>query len=315
MRISDWAAPTTPRIAVLMATYNGRRWLPEQVESILSQTAVDVRIIALDDGSTDGTAQWLREFADGEPRLSVLELKGRAGSAGANFYRLVSHAPITADELVAFSDQDDIWVAGKLARHAGLIAERGVDGVSSDVTSFTPGGERTLVRKAFPQSDFDYLMESPGPGSTFLMTPRLFALTREVLADPDGPAHSVDFHDSLIYAIGRARGWAWCIDGVSSVEYRQHGANVLGANVGLASAFERLRLIRSHWLRDHATQLTRVAIGVAPDGSRAEFERILGLLTGRGIRIRWALARMAPRLRRRRRDQRIIAFFIVIGIW
>ena len=304
-----------PPIAVLLATYNGRRWLPEQVDSILSQQGVDVRIVALDDGSSDGTVEWLTEFAAAEPRLTVLELGGRAGSAGANFYRLVTHTPVGDDELVAFSDQDDIWVPGKLARHAGLIAEKGVDAVSSDVTSFTPSGARTLVRKAFPQRDYDYLMESPGPGSTFLMTPRMFALAREVLADPAGPAHSVDFHDSLIYAIGRARGWAWCIDDVSSVDYRQHDENVMGANVGLASAFERLRLIRTHWLRNHAALLTRVALEVAPDEARAEFERILGLLTGRGIRNRLALARMAGKLRRRPRDQRIIALLIAIGIW
>jgi rhamnosyltransferase len=305
----------TPRIAVLLATYNGRRWLPEQVESILSQDGVDVRIIALDDGSSDGTVEWLRDFSRTDPRVSVLELDGRAGSAGANFYRLVSNADLASDELVAFSDQDDIWVAGKLARHARLIAERGVDAVSSDVTSFTPNGTRTLVRKAFPQREYDYLMESPGPGSTFLMTPRLFALARDVLVDPAGPAHSVDFHDSLIYAIGRARGWSWCIDEVSSVDYRQHGENVMGANVGLASAFERLRLIRTHWLRNHSALLTRVAIGVAPPETRPELERILGLLTGRGVRSRWALAQLAGKLRRRPRDQRIIALLIAIGIW
>ena len=46
-----------PRIAVLLATYNGRTWLADQVDSILNQTDVDVHIIALDDGSTDGTVE------------------------------------------------------------------------------------------------------------------------------------------------------------------------------------------------------------------------------------------------------------------
>jgi rhamnosyltransferase len=315
MGASNRDTSVLPRIVVLLATFNGWRWLPAQVASILSQTGVRVRIIALDDGSTDGTVEWIEEIADNDPQLSLLRLDGRAGSAGANFYRLVANATVDDDEFVAFADQDDIWVEGKLARHAQLLREVGCDGVSSDVTSFTPRGKRTLVRKAFPQREYDYLMESPGPGSTFLLTPRLFALARQVLADPAGPAHSVDFHDSLIYAIGRARGWAWCIDDVPSVDYRQHDDNVMGSNVGWRSALERLRLIRTHWLRDHTTLLTRVALAVAPATARPGLEQILQRLTGHGARNRWALARLAPRMRRRPRDQRIIGFLIAIGIW
>jgi rhamnosyltransferase len=54
---------------------------------------------------------------------------------------------------------------------------------------------------------------------------------------------------------------------------------------------------------------------VAPPETRPELERILGLLTGRGVRSRWALAQLAGKLRRRPRDQRIIALLIAIGIW
>lgn len=312
---SDRDLSEPPRIVVLLATYNGRQWLPEQVQSILSQTGVHVRIVALDDGSTDGTVEWLEDTAAAEPKLTVLRLGGRAGSAGANFYRLVAGAHVDDDEFVAFADQDDIWVAGKLARHARLVRETGSDGVSSNVTSFTPEGKRTLVRKAFPQRHYDYLLESPGPGSTFLMTPRLFALARDVLSDKAGPAHAVEFHDSLIYAIGRAHGWNWHIDSMASVDYRQHSDNVMGSNVGLRSALERLRLIRTHWLRNHAVLLTRVAIQVASAERRAELEGILALFTGRGIRSRLALARLAPKLRRRPRDQGIIGFLIAIGVW
>ena len=303
-----------PKVAVLLATHNGRRYLPEQMQSILEQRGVEVRVIALDDGSTDDTVEWLTDLATREPRVSVLELQGRAGSAAANFYRLVRHAVTSPDELVAFADQDDVWMPDKLATHAALLA-RGHDGVSSNVTSFTADGKREEVLKAFPQREFDYLLESPGPGNTFLMTRRLVDLTRDVLDDLPGVADAVEYHDSLIYAIARAHGWSWHIDPVSSVDYRQHDANVMGSNVGLASALERFRLIRTHWLRNHSTLLTRVAVSVAPDETRAAHQRILGLLTGRGIRNRLQLARLAPKLRRRPRDQRIIGFLITIGIW
>lgn len=303
-----------PRVVVLLATHNGVRFLEEQVESILTQQGVDVRVLALDDASTDGTVEWLSTKAASDERFVVLPSPGRAGSAAANFYRLIHSADPRPGELVAFADQDDIWVPTKLSRHATLLVDGGHDGVSSNVTSFTPDGRRSLVRKAFPQRELDFLLESPGPGSTFLITPRLLDLARETL--DDNPAASlVEYHDSLIYAIARARGWSWFIDDVSSVDYRQHDANVMGSNVGIGSALERLRLIRTHWLRTHSTLLTRVALGVAPAESAPTYERMLELLGGTGIRTRLALARLAPRLRRRPRDQRIIALLISIGVW
>jgi rhamnosyltransferase len=304
-----------PRIAVLLATHNGRRWLPQQLDSILDQAGVAVRVFALDDASTDGTAEWLAERAATEPRLTVLPSQGRAGSAAANFYRLLVSAPVDDNELVTFADQDDIWLPGKLARHARLAREEGYDGVSSNVTSFTPSGTRTLIRKSFPQREYDYLLESPGPGSTFLMSLRLVELVRELLADEGGVARSVDYHDWLVYAVARARGWSWHIDETPSVDYRQHDDNAMGANVGARSAASRLRLIREHWHRNQAALLARIGVGVAGDSTRMGLERMLELLTARGIRARWALARQSGQLRRRRRDQWIIALLIATGVW
>ncbi len=301
-------------MVVLLATHNGIRFLDQQVDSILSQEGVEVRVLALDDASTDGTVEWLSTKAADDERFTSLPSPGRAGSAAANFYRLIEVADPAPDELVAFADQDDIWVPTKLARHAKLLTDGAHNGVSSNVTSFTSNGHRSLVRKAFPQRELDFLLESPGPGSTFLITPRLLDLVRQTLHDsPEAP--QVEYHDSLIYAIARAHGFTWLIDDVSSVDYRQHDANVMGSNVGIASAVERLRLIRTHWLRNHSTLLTRVALHVAPADSAPRFERMLALLTGTGIRNRLTLARMASRLRRRPRDQRIIALLISIGVW
>lgn len=302
-----------PAVTVLLATHNGVRWLPEQVDSILGQEGVAVSIVALDDGSTDGTTQWLAARAAAEPRITVLDDDGTGGSSAKNFARLIQRVDVPDEALVAFADQDDVWMPGKLARHAAILAG-GVDGVSSSVTSFTPDGERTLVRKDYPQRDLDYLLESPGPGCTFLITPRLLRLTAQVLRD-SADARAVDFHDSLIYAIARGHGWRWHIDGEPTVDYRQHGGNVMGSNVGLAAARERLRLIREHWLRRHSTLLTRVALHVAPEEKRGELSRILELLTTPGMRARLALARESRRMRRRPRDQRIIGLLITIGIW
>lgn len=310
---ADSTPGVLPRVAVLLATHNGRRWLPEQLESVFAQQGVDVEVFARDDASTDGTAEWLAECAASEPRLTIIPSDGASGSAAANFYRLIQLVPADR-EYYAFSDQDDIWVPTKLASHVRLSAALGVDGVSSNVTSFTPDGGQSLVKKDFPQRRFDYLLESPGPGSTFLMSNRLVALARDYLDSPE-TTKPPQYHDWLLYVLARAHGWTWHIDAVPTVEYRQHDANVMGANVGARSALSRLSLVREQWHRGQARLLTRVALSVADDEHRPELLRMRDLVDHRNLRARFALARRASQLRRRPRDQWIIALLIGAGVW
>jgi rhamnosyltransferase len=304
-----------PEVVVLLATYNGRNWLPEQLASVLDQEGVRVRVVALDDESTDGTRDWLVAQAAADARVTVLSSMGASGGSAPNFYRLVGLVSPPADGYLAFSDQDDIWMPGKLARHVALLRSGSHDGISSNITAFSRRGKRTLIRKNFPQRRFDYLTESPGPGSTFVLTPRLAALVAEQLADNESVARTADFHDSLIYALARGRNWSWHIDGESTVDYRQHADNVMGSNTGVGSALARLRLIRRRWHRSQAIIHARAALRVAPPETRAGLEQMLALLTARGIRERMALARRSSQMRRRPRDRRIIGMLIAIGIW
>ncbi|MFM9876669.1 MAG: glycosyltransferase [Rhodoglobus sp.] len=304
-----------PEVVVLLATYNGLRWLPEQLGSILAQEGVRVTVVALDDESTDGTREWLLERAALESRLTVLPSMGRSGGSAANFYRMLALVQPAVDGYLALSDQDDVWMPDKLARHVELLRSGGHDGISSSVTAFATDGTRTLIRKDFPQRRFDYLTESPGPGCSFVLTPRLAALVAEQLADDASPARTAEYHDWLIYSLARGRGWSWHIDGTPSLDYRQHDSNVMGANTGLSPALARLNLIRQHWHRTQAIIHARSALRVASGETRAGIERMLGLFEGRGIRSRWALAARAGQMRRRPRDRGIIGVLIATGVW
>ncbi len=316
MTRSDPPAPgTVPTVTVLLATFNGERYLEEQLASILAQQNVEVRVVALDDVSTDSTPQLLAEAAAADPRVVVLPARGSSGSSAANFARLMLDRPFDDDALVAFADQDDLWMPDKLARHARLLREGGFDGVSSNVIAFDERDRRTLVRKDFPQREFDYLLESPGPGSTFLLTGRLVNLVREALLDPDGEARRVDYHDWLIYAVCRARGWRWQIDSEPSVLYRQHDANVMGSNVGLRSARTRLGLIRRHWHREQATLLARLAARHAEGPQQDALRAIEEALATRTLPHRRTLMTRVTQFRRRPRDRAAIALLIALGIW
>ena len=111
----------TLSVAVAMATYNGGRFLEAQLRSILDQTRLPEEIVISDDGSTDDTvaiAQSFRAEAKRKGiRFSVVIHKGHSG-VSANFSHAVSK---TRSDLVALSDQDDLWLPNKLEILSGLL--------------------------------------------------------------------------------------------------------------------------------------------------------------------------------------------------
>ncbi len=301
---------TPPRIAVLLAAHDGAAYLDQQLDSILDQQGVDVRVVVSDDGSTDGTLDLLHRRIAVDARVSLLPALVPSGSSAGNFARLLRDADVQDADFIALSDQDDVWLPGKLARHAAILAAADVEGVSSDVTAVSPDGRRRLVRKAFPQRSYDWVCESPGPGSTFLLTPKLASLVRGVLSDHADLAARVDYNDWLIYAICRARGWGWHIDAQPSVDYRQHTANVMGANLGLRARLGRLTQTRDGWHRGQALAVIDVGSTVAP--SVAALDALRRDVAGPA---RGPLLRRTPELRRRPRDRAVLAALVLTGNW
>lgn len=100
------------RVDILLATYNGERYLAEQIDSLLAQTFDDWRVIARDDGSSDGTVRILESYAACHPGKFMLIEDAAVGlGACGNFGRLMEHS--TAD-YVMFCDQDDVWLPRKI---------------------------------------------------------------------------------------------------------------------------------------------------------------------------------------------------------
>lgn len=313
---------TPPRILVLLTTHNGAQFLAEQLDSVLSQRGVAVDVLVSDDNSTDGTLEVLERYvAEVGDRMRVLA-PGVFGSATANFFRIMRDADATGYDAISFCDQDDVWVAGKLERHFnilslphGLDGHGAYDGVSSNVTAFTSTGERQLVVKNQTQRSADYMFESAGPGSTFLLRPAAFALVQRRLRDAASVADATAAHDWLAYALVRASGGRWFIDGESSVEYRQHDKNALGANEGLSQYVRRFRAIANGQFRRNAQRMVEACLEVASPGERRRLEWAKQRLDRLNVADRLRLARRASEFRRRRRDQLVLAGTMLLGLF
>ncbi|MGY3126893.1 rhamnosyltransferase [Agrococcus sp. UYP33] len=302
--------PDRPLVVVLLATHDGAAFLREQVDSILAQQGVDVRIVVSDDGSTDATPALLDELAD-DPRILQLP-PGAYGSAHANFLRLIRDAPVDGAAAIAFSDQDDVWNPGRLA--AQLEQLRTADAVSANVIAVYDDDRRVLLDKAQPQRSLDFVLESAGPGCTFVLSPAAFDLVRHVVrTDPEADAAPI--HDWLVYAIVRAAGMRWHIDPSPVIDYRQHAANDTGANLGWSQARTRLRRMRSGGFRREAAVVARIASRVAEGEQRARLAALAALLERGDARARLALLRGIGSLRRRGSERIALAGMLLLGVW
>lgn len=302
-----------PRVAVLLATYNGLAYVAEQLESILNQQACAVDVWVSDDQSTDGTWEWLQQRSQTEPRIFLLPRTRRFGNAARNFYRLFRDVDPTPYDYIALSDQDDIWLPNKLSLSITKLHEHGVGVVSSNVIAMWPDGQRKLIRKSQKQRRLDFLFGSAGPGCTYLLTAECAAEFRAFVIDRQGEVDAVQFHDWMLYAWARSHGYKWHIEPIPTMLYRQHGSNEYGANQGWTAFKRRLAQVRSGWYREQIMLISRlVRDGRAFD---AECSTTVRLVEQRTIAARIALITKVREHRRETKDRMLLVLaWLLSGI-
>ena len=100
------------KVDILLATYNGEKYITEQIESILIQTYTDWRIIARDDGSTDNTLNILKSYAEIYKDKFLLVESGKQNLGPCQNFALLLN--FSDAEYIMFCDQDDIWLPNKI---------------------------------------------------------------------------------------------------------------------------------------------------------------------------------------------------------
>ncbi|VAW47566.1 Alpha-L-Rha alpha-1,3-L-rhamnosyltransferase [hydrothermal vent metagenome] len=285
----------SPNIAVLLAAYNGRQWIEEQVNSILFQKKVRVHLFISVDLSSDGTYEWCKEFENKHSNVTVLEYGELFGGAAKNFFRLIRDVDFSSYDFVAFSDQDDIWLDNKLSHACKMITSKQLDVYSSDVIAVWEDGREKLVKKSYPQKQFDYLFEAGGPGCTYVFRHDVLQLFKCFLINNWSAVNQISLHDWMIYAFYRSQGNTWYIDNQPLMYYRQHASNQVGFNFGLKAYFTRLMM--SKWYR-------------------TEVEKIFNLTAPAVISLdRITLIKQFCQLRRRPRDVVALLIMLVVRVF
>lgn len=243
-----------PLIAVLLATYNGSKYIEEQLFSILNQKNTRLTIYISDDCSSDNTLEIIKKIQLQHKNIVILP-KIKAGGAAKNFYRLIKDVYIENFQYIALSDQDDIWNEDKLSNAVLQLRDYKCNGYSSNVTAFWESGKRKLIQKADPQTLYDFIYESPGPGCTFVTKKESFQSFKKFLESNWQQISEIEYHDWLIYAYYRSRNLNWHIDSNSSMMYRQHENNKIGSNSGFTAIKKRISLISSGWYQNEIRKI------------------------------------------------------------
>jgi hypothetical protein len=221
-----------PRVAILLSTFDGEAFLSEQLDSFLVQSHDNWILYWRDDGSTDGTLDIIHAFAGraGQGRCVHVEGAGaRLGPTASFLHLLRSVAPGLADgDVVAFADQDDVWLPEKLAR--GLAALAAVEARAPALycarqvlvdARLRPLGTSLAIAPhwEFPAA----LAQNVATGCTVMLNRGGAALVAR--SRPSDGA----LHDWWCYLMVSAGGGVVLQDSQPVVLYRQHGRNLIGA--------------------------------------------------------------------------------------
>lgn len=263
------------KVNVLLSTYDGERYLGEQLDSVLGQSQRDLVLHVRDDGSRDGTRALLRERAAQDTRMRVAE--GENLGVVRSFFALLRDADPTCDHF-AFSDQDDVWRQDKLACALEVLApgEPGVPRLycaRAEVVdaALAPIGFSGLPRGiAFENA----LVQNVALGCTVVLNRAARDLLLSAL-----PERAL-MHDWWAYLVVSAFGEVR-FDPRPTLRYRQHGRNVVGGDLGhfrhYAKRAGRLLHAGRHAFRasDQARELARCFGDRLPPEARAALDAFL----------------------------------------
>lgn len=234
----------TPRVAILLAGFNGHKHLYEQVFSLLNQKGVTVDIFIRVDGESLIFTNMVIQLALDYKNIHYI--KGDVlSSSGMNFYKLILDMKDTTFDYYSLCDQDDIWEESKLQRAHQCLKDSSASGYSSGFTTFTSTGHKKRYFNG-QQTKYDHFFQSSGPGCTFVFDNKGFNFLRSYLTQ-EKKLLEVLAHDWLIYFIFRINSLGWHIDTESHLLYRQHDSNVAGVNSGFKAKLKRLSLLFNGW--------------------------------------------------------------------
>ena len=227
------------KVAILLCTFNGERFLTQQLDSLATQTHSNWELFVSDDGSTDTTLEILLAFQAKLPPGRMTIRQGPKKGFCQNFLSLACDSQIRAD-YYAFCDQDDVWLPTKLA-----VALENINKYQKKDEAYVYCGRTTYVDEnlknvgcsplfSYPRNFRNALIQSIAGGNTMVFNP--------TVKDHLEKAGCVDHptHDWWVYQLVTGVGGIVYYDPNPQILYRQHAGALVGGNSSFLAGLERL---------------------------------------------------------------------------
>ena len=236
---NKYTSKKEPLIAVLMTTFNGQKFLEEQLNSIKTQLHHNWKLYVSDDGSSDKTLYILKSYQKLWGKSKLIIRHGPQKTFSHNFMSLVTDKKIKAD-FYAYSDQDDVWLPSKLS-----VAIKTLKKEPSKIPLLYCGrttyvDEHLKIKGKSPLFGMlpafqNALVQSIAGGNTMVFN----AHTKKLLEDMG--IKEIISHDWWTYLLVSAAGGKVIYDKFPHILYRQHEAGLVGANTSIYAHISRFK--------------------------------------------------------------------------
>jgi rhamnosyltransferase len=244
---------SSPDLVILLSSFNGSKFIAEQINSIRRQSYAGWTLLVRDDGSSDNTVGIVESLAAADSRIGILrDAKGNLGPA-ASFGVLLARARDSGARYVAIADQDDVWLPGKLARELELLRDQEAAAgpalpllVHSDLAVVRE--DLTLLHRSF--LEFQGIRHQTASPLARLLVQNFVTgstvVVNRALLEAAVPVPQVIMHDWWLALCAAALGRILYLP-EATVLYRQHGSNAQGSQGLRAGVIDAVRRPVTWW--------------------------------------------------------------------
>lgn len=273
------------KVAILLACYNGEKFVRKQLDSILGQDLRDFTLYVSDDGSSDATAKILSEYSVTDGRVKILPEHAPNGSACKHFLQMLE---TVESDLYLFSDQDDVWTADHVSRlveryaqlsdnekrlptviHSDLsVADRNLEVICESFFDYA-------LLSRHPAHRHSYFLENNVTGGAMLVNAALKGFVFRDRKFLSMNLYRIPMHDHFFALVANQFGQVLFVDEKLEL-YRQHSENAVGAkNVKtLKNYFQKLLCFDAAWL-ESSIALTSFFLEYYPDRIPDDEKKVL----------------------------------------
>lgn len=267
---------------MVLSTYNGEKYIREQIDSVLAQSYSNIELLVRDDGSRDATVDIVEEYCNRHNNVRMY--KGDNLGVTLSFYDLLKNVPEDA-EYIALCDQDDVWFVDKIETAIKAIASINGPALYCEKPMLVDEKLKPLkdnIQRHRPKITFgNAIIENVCTGCTVVFNRALYDIINE-----KWPKHSL-IHDWWIYQVAVCFGKV-VYNETPHIYYRQHGGNQIGQDDNRLDLMKRQISSLKKFKGKYTAQMYEFVKTFSPKGENGYLARLM-VGTRRSVKCRWKI--------------------------